>query len=117
VRDDHHRARKAAQQLLEPGDRVQVEMVGGLVEQQHVGQCHQRLRQRDALLPPELADAARLPDAVVAVATRWQSASAPIRVQRVEMAPAVRLWAAPPPAWRRPRGDVEHRRLAGSALK
>ncbi len=61
VGDQHHAALEAAQQLLEPGDRVQVQVVGGLVEQQHLGHGHQRLRQRDALLHAagQAADVAR----------------------------------------------------------
>ena len=37
------------QQALQPLDRVQVQVVGGFVEQQHVGLRHQSLGQRDAL--------------------------------------------------------------------
>ena len=50
MRDQHQAALEADQQFLQPGDRIQVEVVGGLVEQQHVRHRHQRLRQRDALL-------------------------------------------------------------------
>ena len=52
--------RQPLQQLLQPLDRVEVEVVGRLVEQQHIGCGHQRLRQRDALLGAarELIDAA-----------------------------------------------------------
>jgi hypothetical protein len=49
VGDGHHAALEVDQQLLQPLDRVQVQVVGGLVEQQHVGLAHQRLGQRHAL--------------------------------------------------------------------
>ena len=45
----HHAAVEVEQQVFEPLDRVEVQVVGGFVEQQHVGPAHQRLRQRDAL--------------------------------------------------------------------
>ena len=56
--DDHHRTGKVPNQALEPQDAVQVEMIGGLVEQQQIGVGHQRPRQRDTLHPPagEAAD-------------------------------------------------------------
>ena len=49
----HHddRARIAAQKALEPLHRLQIKMVGGLVEQQHLGIADEQLRQRDAHLP------------------------------------------------------------------
>jgi hypothetical protein len=50
VRDQHQRCRASRAAALQPGDGVEVEVVGGLVEQQHVGRGHQRLRQRHALL-------------------------------------------------------------------
>ena len=49
VGDQHHAALEAAQQLLQPIDGVEVEVIGRLVQQQHIGHGHQRLRQRDAL--------------------------------------------------------------------
>ena len=77
VGDQHHAALEAAQQLLEPGDRVEVEVVGGLVEQQHVGHGHQRLRQRDALLHAagQAADVARCRPGAAAPA--WCPRAAP----------------------------------------
>ena len=51
VGDADHGAGEALQQPFEPADGGEVEMVGGLVEQQHVGLSGQRPRQRDALLP------------------------------------------------------------------
>jgi hypothetical protein len=50
VRDEDQRALPAGEQVLQPLDGVDVEVVGGLVEQQHVGRGHQRARQRHALL-------------------------------------------------------------------
>ena len=44
VRDDHERLAPALQVLLEPQHRVQVEVVGRLVEQQHVGLDEERAR-------------------------------------------------------------------------
>jgi hypothetical protein len=38
------------QQAFQPFDRVQIQVVGGLVQQQHIGLGHQRLRQCHALL-------------------------------------------------------------------
>ena len=49
MRHHHQAAGKLQQQLLQPLDGVQVEVVGRLVQQQHVGPRHQRLRQRHAL--------------------------------------------------------------------
>ena len=40
------------QQVFQPFDRVQVEMVGRLVEQQHIWPAHQGLRQGHALFRP-----------------------------------------------------------------
>jgi hypothetical protein len=61
VADQHHRAGVVAQQRLEPGDRVQVEVVRRLVEQQQPGPRDQRLRERDALARAagQIADALR----------------------------------------------------------
>jgi hypothetical protein len=52
------RAREVAQVLLEPQDRLEVEVVGRLVEQQRVGPHQQDAGQRDPHLPPagQLAD-------------------------------------------------------------
>ena len=50
VRDQEQRTAKVVEQVLQPEDGVEVEMVGRLVEQQHLGRRDQRLCQRDALL-------------------------------------------------------------------
>ena len=50
VRDQEQRTAKIIEQILQPQDGVEVEMVGRLVEQQHLGRRDQRLCQRDALL-------------------------------------------------------------------
>ena len=52
VRDDDQRARPAVEQVLERGQRVDVEVVGRLVEQQHVRLVHEQPQQ---LQPPPLA--------------------------------------------------------------
>ena len=49
VGDDDERAAKIAHQLFQPEDAVNVQMVGGFVEQQHVGIAHQCAGERDAL--------------------------------------------------------------------
>ena len=51
MRDDHHRARAVVQHALEPADRVDVEVVGRLVEKQDVRVREQRLREQHAQLP------------------------------------------------------------------
>ncbi len=58
VGDGDDGAREALQELLEPVDALGVEVVGGLVEQQHVGLGQQHAAQRDAALlaARELAD-------------------------------------------------------------
>ena len=48
--DAHHGAGEAVQELLQPLDRLGVQVVGRLVEQQHVGFGQQQLAQRDATL-------------------------------------------------------------------
>jgi hypothetical protein len=40
------------QELLEPGARLQVEVVGGLVEQQHVGRCSSKLASATRICQP-----------------------------------------------------------------
>ena len=50
VGDGHHGAGEAHQELLQPFDRFGVEVVGRLVEQQHVGLGEQQLAERDAAL-------------------------------------------------------------------
>jgi hypothetical protein len=51
VGDQHQGAAVVAEPLLEPDHRVEVEVVGGLVEQQQVGAAHQRLGQVEAHPP------------------------------------------------------------------
>ena len=51
VADEDDRALVGAQEALEPRDRLEVEVVGRLVEQQHVGLAQQQLREREAHLP------------------------------------------------------------------
>src|SRR3546814_8776743 len=46
--DEHERAGPALEEALEPVDRGDVEVVGRLVEQQHVRRRHQRARQQHA---------------------------------------------------------------------
>ena len=48
VGDGHHGARKALQELLKPVHRFGVQVVGGFVEQQHVGFGQQQAAQRHA---------------------------------------------------------------------
>ena len=50
VRDRDHAARELLQEALEPGHRLGVEVVRGLVEQQHVGGLQQQAAQSDAAL-------------------------------------------------------------------
>ena len=45
VADDQHRALEAQEPGLQPDQRVQVQVVGGLVEQQQVARAHQRARE------------------------------------------------------------------------
>ncbi|MOA35061.1 hypothetical protein D3C78_1564860 [compost metagenome] len=51
MRDHDERAGIALEPILQPDDRVQVQVVGGLVQQQQVGRAHQRLRQVQAHAP------------------------------------------------------------------
>ena len=53
VRDEHHGALIVEQERLEPGHRLDVQVVGGLVEQQQVRLAHQRAGQEHA--PPPAA--------------------------------------------------------------
>ena len=48
MRDEHDRGVEAGQRLLEPLERLDVEVVGGLVEQQQVGLGGERARERRA---------------------------------------------------------------------
>ena len=45
----NERACKVHQQTFKPLDAVQIQVIGRLVQQQYIGLCHQRLRQRYAL--------------------------------------------------------------------
>ena len=51
VRDEDDRVRVLGQVAFEPVARVEIEVVGRLVEQQQAGLLQQQLRQRDAHLP------------------------------------------------------------------
>ena len=51
MRDDDHRRVVLVERLLEPTNRVDVEVVGRFVEQQHVRLREQRLREQHAQLP------------------------------------------------------------------
>ena len=51
VADDQERQGFRAQQLLQPQDALDVEMIGGLVHQQQVGRAHQSAGDRQALRP------------------------------------------------------------------
>ncbi len=51
VADEDDRALVGTQEALDPGDRLEVEVVGRLVEQEHVGLAEQQLRERKAHLP------------------------------------------------------------------
>ena len=50
VRDGHHAAAEVNQQVFQPFNGVKVQVVGWLVQQQHIGPRHQCLCQRHALL-------------------------------------------------------------------
>ena len=45
----HHAALIVQQQVFQPGNRIQIQVVGGFVQQQHIRLGHQRLRQGHAL--------------------------------------------------------------------
>ena len=51
MRDDHHRAVALVEHLLEPADRVDVQVVGRLVEQEDVGIGEQGLGEQDPQFP------------------------------------------------------------------
>ena len=82
VRGHQQRAGQRLEELLEPDDRLDVEVVGRLVHQQDVGAAEQHARHRDAHLPAarELADVAV--DAVVLEAEAVQH-FARLRLERV----------------------------------
>ena len=62
VGDRDHGAWKVLQEAFQPGNRLGVEMVGGLVENQHVGIRQQQPAQRDAaLLAPRQVGDRRVP--------------------------------------------------------
>ena len=65
VGDDDHRVLEAQQELLEPEDRVDVEVVRRLVEQEDLRLAEQRLRQQHAHLLAVLEVADELPLAVL----------------------------------------------------
>jgi hypothetical protein len=52
VRDEHQRAGILEQPGLEPRNGIDVEVVGGLVEDEHVGLGDERARQQHATAPP-----------------------------------------------------------------
>ncbi len=52
VTDEDDRTLVRTEESLDPGDRFEVEVVGRLVEQEHVGLAEQQLRERKAHLPP-----------------------------------------------------------------
>ena len=52
VADYQQRAGVALQEVLQPQRRFEIQVVGGLVEQQHVGRGKEQGGQRDAHLPP-----------------------------------------------------------------
>ena len=52
VRDHHHGACEAGDALLQRSQRVDVEIVGRLVEEQQIGPAAQQLRQMDAVALP-----------------------------------------------------------------
>ena len=51
VGDQQHRAGVVGQESLHPFDRVDVQVVGRLVEEQHLGRCDQRARQQHPAAP------------------------------------------------------------------
>ena len=51
VRDDHHRAGPGREVAFQPERRLQVQVVGGLVEQKQIRCREQRRRQGDAHAP------------------------------------------------------------------
>ena len=52
VADRHHAALEPVQQILQPQNRIHIQMVGRLVQQQHIRPRHQRLCQRYPLARP-----------------------------------------------------------------
>jgi hypothetical protein len=88
VRDQEHPAREGSQVLLEPRARLEVEVVGRLVEQQDVGPLEDGPAQGDAHLPAR----GKLSAAAVEVAPREPEAGqhpfyllgAPVVTRRIE---------------------------------
>ena len=68
--DDDERAAEPRQPVLEPFDRGDVEVVGRLVEQQHVGVHRQRARDRRA---PPLAARSRSPPRAIRSMPSWSA--------------------------------------------
>ena len=60
VAHEEHGAVVGGEEPLEPLDALEVEVVGGLVEEQQVGMAQQQLGERDAHLPPARELAGRL---------------------------------------------------------
>ena len=48
--DKKYTSTETAQEFFEPGDRLDVQMIGRFVEQQQVGRAHERLRKQHAPL-------------------------------------------------------------------
>ena len=61
VRNDHHDVREVEQELLQPEDRIDVEVVRGLVQQEDVGIAEERLGHERAQVEEE--DQCRAQDA------------------------------------------------------
>ena len=72
VRDEDHRVRVGREVFLEPVARVEIEMVGRLVEQEQPGPAEQQLGQRDAHLPAARERLGRLGEVVLAEAEAAQ---------------------------------------------
>ena len=51
VTDKQQGAAELAQRVFQPGNRRDIEMVGGLIQQQDIGLGHQRLGEQNAPLP------------------------------------------------------------------
>ena len=47
VGNENQSAVKSEQQVFEPQDRIDIEVVGGFVEQQQIGLCDERLAQQN----------------------------------------------------------------------
>jgi hypothetical protein len=85
VRDDDERSGMSRQRALEPGESGEVEVVGGLVEQEHVEAAAQDARERYAgLLAPGPRAGARALLSQVADGERRRSAPDPPAVRLLE---------------------------------